>query len=276
MAGLLPTLILLVTCLPSSRPAPQHLDTAVLLEPRRHPLLIPILDRMLYHLPPPTVFQVFHGNTSGELLNTTYWSLIQRGRMVLVPLNVSNGGPSMLNYDMKRAPFWERILGEWLLFFQLDSAICSGSPWSITDFISDKWDFVGAPHSPITVTNHFNGGFSLRRRSKMLAAVRTVPFNASRSPNEDMYFSVGAVKRGVIKRAPRNVAMKFSVETTFYDRPFGFHKPWAYLKPAHLAALRRACPELLLFEADIAKTPRRRKDTSWAPPPAKAGPASNG
>eukprot|EP00667_Euglena_gracilis_P005514 EG_transcript_5554 len=234
------------------------LDTAVLVEPRRHPLLVPIIDRMLHQLPRSTFFQVFHGSTSLALLNATYQSLIVSGRMELIPLNVTNGGPNMLNYMMRRAPFWERCRGEWLLFFQLDSAICSGSPWSLDDFINDKWDFIGAPHTPEARRNHLNGGLSLRRRSKMLEVVKTVPLNVTEIPQEDIYFTIGAASRGVLKKAPRDIAMKFSVETTFYERPFGFHKPWAYLEREQLDALRGSCPELLLFQAEIAKAVKRR------------------
>jgi hypothetical protein len=103
-----------------------------------------------------------------------------------------------------------------------------------------------------------NGGLSLRSRAAMLRVIdsdaacggrysrRLFYFNVVPLP-EDVFFSSGISRLDPGSSCPRSVAERFAFEQYYPDlgvgvRPFGFHKPWAYL-PAE--TVRRALlPEI--------------------------------
>ena len=60
--------------------------------------------------------------------------------------------------------FWQRVQGDRVLLFQLDSVPCSGAQHNITHFFD--FDLIGAPWS--TVDIGYNGGLSLRNRTLLL------------------------------------------------------------------------------------------------------------
>ena len=61
---------------------------------------------------------------------------------------------------------------------------------------------------------------------------------------EDKYFSV--IKQHITNPAPYDLALKFSVEQYYYDKPFGLHKAWLYLTKEKWAQLKKDCPEINL------------------------------
>jgi len=64
-----------------------------------------------------------------------------------------------------------------------------------------------------------NGGFSLRKKAKMLEIIDAVPYT---NQNEDLYFS--SYKN--LYKPSAFEAMRFSVEEVFSPESFGCHKPW--------------------------------------------------
>jgi hypothetical protein len=88
-----------------------------------------------------------------------------------------------------------------------------------------KYDYVGAPWAGGIVGN---GGFSLRRKSKMLEVLEKckefIPKN-----NEDGFFSAGCAAV-TVKKPTGKEAEKFAVETVYHgEKPFGVHKAWEHL-----------------------------------------------
>jgi hypothetical protein len=139
--------------------------------------------------------------------------------------------------------FWRLVMGEKVLFFQLDSAFCSNSPHKLHDFL--KYDYIGAPwHRRFNIPAKVgNGGFSLRSRSKSLELLSSRSFD--HLYHEDVWFSrfLPSINANI---APVAVAMTFSVETIFYATPMAVHKP-IYLDSEEKKALCKNCPELRMI-----------------------------
>jgi len=114
--------------------------------------------------------------------------------------------------------FWENIAFDKILIFQSD---CRVLRTNIQDFI--QYDYVGAPWD--FQQDGGNGGLSLRTKSVMLDVIKNHP--RAKGMNEDIYFSKYIPEHG--KLAPRDVCMRFSVETVYYPTPFGIHAPWKWL-----------------------------------------------
>eukprot|EP00668_Euglena_longa_P014079 GGOE01018049.1.p1 GENE.GGOE01018049.1~~GGOE01018049.1.p1 ORF type:complete len:255 (+),score=69.38 GGOE01018049.1:67-831(+) len=220
------------------------LDTAVIVEVRRHPLLVPVVHHMLQHIPNSTIVQVFHGPRNEQTLRSNFREALRVGRVVLTRLNHTNMDIPMYNDLFYSVDFWEGCIGERIVVFQTDSAVCSLSPYSWADFLDPRWDFIGPPFRLQWKSKHQNGGFSLRRKSKMILALQKLSRTAAGDLNEDRFFSLYAAKQGIVRPAPLKVARKFAVETLFYASPFAIHKAWAYQSAKQLSELRRCCPEL--------------------------------
>jgi len=148
-------------------------------------------------------------------------------RITLVDLRVDNMNIAQYNELLTSPKFHEYIPTEMFLVFQTDTVILPQNAHLIDGFLD--YDYVGAPWTDCQVGN---GGFSLRRKSKMLELIEKVPFIKGEA--EDGYFSQYSGRPNndfsikVVKPSPEK-AKQFSVETVFYDQPFGCHKPWCYI-----------------------------------------------
>jgi len=145
--------------------------------------------------------------------------------------------------------FWKRVQGEKILFFQIDSAMCSNSPHKVTDFL--QYDYIGAPWdlSFFTFNQTYrvgNGGFSLRTRSKILALLESVPYN--KKIPEDVWYAQNMHRvNGLIPSI--EIAKTFAVESMYYERPVGVHRfPWHCRFRSDIS---RTCPEAMLVMPEI-------------------------
>lgn len=139
--------------------------------------------------------------------------------------------------------FWQAMHAEKVLTFQVDSVLCSGSAFSVDDFLA--YDYIGAPwiHNNNAVGN---GGLSLRSVDRMLHIARH--HNRTAHP-EDVFFVEGLadIAQGdeAVVRAPASVAQKFSWEM---DRqppsyvPFGLHRS-PIVPESTKTAILAGCPE---------------------------------
>jgi hypothetical protein len=218
------------------------LDVAVIVEPRNDPLLVPIVLDTIKKIPQNTKVYIFHGTDNIEMIHQGLSEYIHAGKIVLINMGVSN--ITVKNYSdmLTTKEFWNQIDGENILIFQTDSCICSFPDHSIYNYL--EYGYVGAPilnqleKDNITAQN---GGFSLRKKSKMLEAIRTKLKGEDTFP-EDVWFSV--IKKDITNPAPFYLANTFSVESIYYDRPFGIHKTWGDLTPDELERLKIHCPEI--------------------------------
>jgi hypothetical protein len=121
--------------------------------------------------------------------------------------------------------FWNIVPFDKCLIFQHDS-------WLLRKGIDEfmDWDYVGAPWN--FQEEGGNGGLSLRTVSVMKKICESEKWDGT---NEDIWFSKHLPKYG--KLAPRDICGSFSVESVYFENPFGVHAPWKYLTKGELNSL---------------------------------------
>ncbi|CAF3324321.1 unnamed protein product [Rotaria socialis] len=224
---------------------------AVLVEFRAVDHIVAVVHNVNHHIPSSWPIQIFHGKENQNFIkNSTLAPLIASGKIFLT-LMEEVYDRSRTNQLLTDPKFWQRVCGEKILLFQIDSAMCSNSPHKITDFL--QYDYVGAPWdlSFITLDRRYrvgNGGFSLRSRSKLLALLALIPYD-TQIP-EDVWYAQNLYRvNGSIPSV--EIAKTFSVESMYYERPLGVHRfPWHCKFRADLA---RTCPESMLVMPDVCR-----------------------
>ncbi|CAF4358854.1 unnamed protein product [Rotaria sp. Silwood2] len=218
---------------------------AILVEFRTVNHIVSIVHNVNNHIPSTWPIQIFHGNDNeGFIRNSTLAPLIASGKIFLT-LMKEVYGKNRTNELLTDRKFWQQVSGEKILFFQIDSAMCSNSPHKITDFL--QYDYIGAPWDPSwfgfgKVDLVGNGGFSLRSRSKILALLVLLPYD-HKTP-EDVWYSQN-LRRVNASIAPVNISKTFSVESVYYERPLGVHR--FPLKCSIRAKLFDTCPESMMI-----------------------------
>jgi hypothetical protein len=222
-----------------------HPHIAVLVEFRTTDLIVTVVHNVNPHIPSTWPIQMFHGKENENFIrNSTLAPFIATGKIFL-SLMEEVYGKDRTNELLTTPKFWQRVRGEKVLFFQIDSIMCSNSPHKITDFL--QYDYIGAPWDPSwfgfsEVDLVGNGGFSLRSRSKILALLAVLPYD--RKMPEDVWYGLN-LRRVNGSVAPVNVAKTFSVESIYYDRPLGAHQ--FNLKCSIRAKLYQTCPESMMI-----------------------------
>ena len=213
----------------------EQLDAAVIVEPRKHEYLIPIVKDNLKKLPSATKFYVFHGTDNEDFVRSGFGPEIESGKMILKNLGVKNLKTPDYNNLLTSKDFWSSIDGENILIYQTDTVICGDPGDKLKPFL--KYDYVGAPWVNGNYSNGKggNGGLSFRKKSAMLKALRDKKYNG---PAEDVYFS-----NSDLNFPSREEAAKFSAEQMYSKNPFGVHKVWTF-NHRWYPELVETCPEL--------------------------------
>ena len=207
--------------------------TAVIVEPRKHSALAFVLKNMATLLPDGWKILIFHGNTNGEFVQDIINEMENPSRFLTpIPLDVDNLSISQYNTLLMSSAFYKCIPTETMLIFQTDTMILE--PTYLEAFLS--YDYVGAPWKSGGVGN---GGLSLRKKSKMLAVMEAIlPCQI----NEDVYFSMQQIVP--LRKPTFQEAQKFSVETVFYEQPFGIHSAWKHLNKHEMSVLLKKYPAI--------------------------------
>jgi hypothetical protein len=203
-----------------------QIDSAVIVEPRVHIYMEQVLLNVLKNLSNETKFYIFHGKLNKDLLEKKYNVEIQNGKIILINMNISNMTRVEYSNMLTTVKFWEQISGENILIFQTDSCLCRHIDTFDFELYKD-YGFVGAPSRKTYPVPWQNGGLSLRKKSLMIQAIESKTSNESSWP-EDKFFSV--IKKHITNPATYELANKFSVEQFYFDKPFGIHSPWKYLR----------------------------------------------
>ena len=214
--------------------------TAIIVEPRKHRALAFVVRNVLENLEATWSVRIYHGTGNSEfvkkLLETELADLHQR--ITLEDLGVADL-PTARAYSeiLTSKKFTRAIPTETFLIFQTDSMINPRNKDLIHKFM--KYDYVGAPW-PWDWLQVGNGGFSLRKRSKMLAIIDTAP--PFTGQYEDHYFSMGSMAVRPFKPSAEE-AREFSIEQIYTPKSFGIHKAWIH-KPEKTEQLCADCPGL--------------------------------
>jgi len=167
---------------------------AVIVEPRRHELLIPILYNYMYHLPKTGInwnFHVFTHDVEYVLNN-----LPKGCEITITKLLQNNFTVDDYNRLFRSERFWSLINGENILIFQTDSYIIKPdllkASYMEYSYIGGIYNLILRPNGDQMVTNfhgnkddidlhnsintnfNINGGLSFRKKSAMIRCIREV------------------------------------------------------------------------------------------------------
>jgi hypothetical protein len=204
--------------------------TAIIVEPRKHAALSYVLNNILTNLSGDWNIVICHGTQNLEYIQNILTSELQNflNRVTLVNLGVENLNIYQYNDLLCSKKFYKYIPTETFLVFQTDTIILPQNAHLISEFL--EYDYVGAPWKHAGDIG--NGGFSLRKKTKMLEIIENAKlYNYGEA--EDAFFS--QAKGRVLNNPSIRIykptfekAKQFSVETVFYEQPFGCHAPWKH------------------------------------------------
>ncbi len=214
-------------------------EIAVIVEPRLHKYLKPVIDNMLRNINDNICIQVFHSKINEQFLRNNYEKLINNNKIILTLLeNVNNLTIRQYNLLLTSKEFWNKINKEIILIFQTDSCVVRHmNTFDFTPYLD--YGFIGAPcrRPPWQ-----NGGFSIRKKSLALKAIESSKIKITY--NEDKFFSY--VNNNICKPSTYELGNAFSVEQYYNENPFGLHKAWKYLSKENWQTLKNKFPEINL------------------------------
>ena len=190
------------------------------MEPRKHAALEFVLHNFLKNLSDDWVIMIFHGIDNIEYLYNIMANMPEQyiQRISLINMGIANLTRDEYSRMLTSEDFYNSIPTETFLIFQTDAMIFADNKHLINNFL--QFDYVGAPwpHSSYVVGN---GGLSLRKKSKMLEIIRTIPYAGE---SEDVYFCKQIAVP--LYRPSAEEAKWFSVENIFAEKSFGCHQGW--------------------------------------------------
>lgn len=232
----------------------QQLDVAVIVEPRKDIILIKVLKNYLKLLPKNTKIHIFHGIDNEKFILDNFSQEIFKNKIIMTNMKVKNLTIPEYNLLLTSLDFYNKINGENILIFQMDTCLCSNSKYKINDFFN--YDYVGSPwinQDDITYKNLQkkiiyeklynkvgNGGLSFRKKSKMIEHIKTHTYNGE---PEDIYFS----KSKILQFPSIKEASNFSTEYLVNPNSYGIHRSHKILSNDKIKLLRKTCPEFNIF-----------------------------
>ena len=220
--------------------------TAVMVEPRKHGAMEFVLKNFLENLDARWGFMIFHGTTNKEWLEVIVSKFPDHTKRIqLVNLGIASMDIHGYNKLIATAKFIEQIPTETFLIFQTDTMISPAGKDLVYDFI--HYDYVGAPWPRSILRescNVGNGGFSLRKKSKMLEIIksRTYPFQYP----EDLFYCINHTVP--MYKPSWEKAKLFSIESIYSPRTFGLHKAWKHIPIEDLKEQFPGIDQLKIFD----------------------------
>lgn len=199
--------------------------TAIIIEPRKHKAIEFVLQNALDCLNDDWKIIFFHGNNNIEYV-TNITKQLGSDRIQLIHLPIDNLLLTEYSSLFSINSIIYDYLTEIFIVFQTDSMMFFKNKHLLEKFMD--YDYVGAPWhiSGYFIIRHCgyigNGGFSLRKKSKMLEIVEKIKWEYD---NEDLYFCKN-YPNITVNKPTYELAMTFSVEAVFSEITFACHKPW--------------------------------------------------
>jgi hypothetical protein len=208
----------------------------VIVEPRCHERLILVIKNFMYLLQTKGWgLLIFHGRDNKEFLENglSGWPNVH-----YIEMPLSNMSAIEYSNMLCEPLFWRILINmgcHHSLIFQIDTVLLKDT---VDDFL--EYDYVGAPWCVqwLGVLEVGNGGLSLRNVWKCLMITqqcpRTLetPMGKRHLTNEDIYFCYH-LKLQNANIPTVETALKFSIETVFYEDPCGMHQPHIGRFPSH-------------------------------------------
>jgi hypothetical protein len=194
-----------------------------------------VVNNVLENLPAPWNLIVFPGEENKDVVTEFVKNLPREklSRVTVKDLGLKTMNIPEYNALMMSDRILNEIPTEVFMIVQTDSMICKGGNHLLQKFM--KYDYVGAPWKGSDKVG--NGGFSLRRKSKMLDIMKKCPPNGH---SEDGYYSAGC-EAAMPSKPTADEAEEFSVETRYTGKqPFGIHKTWEHI-PENDPAMEEKC-----------------------------------
>ncbi|KAJ3181419.1 hypothetical protein HDU87_001025 [Geranomyces variabilis] len=223
---------------------------ALLIELRPERTLIPILLHYMATVPEDWPFMLMHSAEVVPLLNrsSAVKKYITSGKLTAMqlPETIKLKDRQDVSYFLTQNSTWHLLPepAEHIFFFQLDAMICSNSEQSVDDYL--HFDYIGAPWPHAPQLRGGNGGFSMRRKSRLLRCLRHRTWHRGED-SEDVFYSYCLSSFPDAVMPSFNQQKEFAIERVDSPRYLGLHKPAGGVKVAtHLDF----CPEAaMLFRA---------------------------
>ena len=208
---------------------------AVIVETREHKALPFVLNNVMSILPDGWGLQIFHGSNNLEYVKkVTDTELLNGKEITYTDLKIDSISADDSSLEiMLTEDFWNKVVGETVLYFECDTMLCPNSEYKVEDF--EHFDFIGGywGNQLEMLDNDYskvmNGGLSLRKKSYMLDIIKNElqPYlDRGGNPCED-YFVTDRIRN---KPKVKDV-LSFSIDNGYMyplndKAPFGLHKPW--------------------------------------------------
>ena len=213
---------------------------AVIVETREHDALPFVLNNVMSVLPEEYSLQIFHGTSNYEYV----YDSVENDMMLLdkevefTNLNIDSISADDSSLEiMLTKDFWNKVVGENVLYFECDTMLCPNSEFKIEDF--ENFNYIGGYWgNELGMMNQkynrvMNGGLSFRKRSFMLDIIENKLqsyLDNGGNPCED-YF----VSEMVEDKPTYEEVLSFSIDNGYMypinnKAPFGLHKPWGEVK----------------------------------------------
>jgi len=208
---------------------------AVIVETREHKALPFVLNNVMSILPDGWGLQIFHGSNNLEYVKkVTDTELLNGKEITYTDLKIDSISADDSSLEiMLTEDFWNKVVGETVLYFECDTMLCPNSEYKVEDF--EHFDFIGGywGNQLEMLDNDYskvmNGGLSVRKKSYMLDIIKNElqPYlDRGGNPCED-YFVTDRIRN---KPKVKDV-LRFSIDNGYMyplndKAPFGLHKPW--------------------------------------------------
>jgi len=264
---------------------PHASNVATIIESRPLTNLAPLILHFATVLGPSWPIVVFTTDPSTTPNSASFIRAIESGRVTVqaLPANTSFHVRDQVSEFLTSPWLWEALApAPHVLLFQADSIVCANSEARVEDFL--KYDFIGAPIRPGMGYGDegMNGGLSLRNRSLTLAITKRWNWKEERDHALDPMFPPVAYEdqwfykkmkfmnnetaklhaddpdtegdswgtwEPKVRLPTQEAAMRFSVESIWYERPWGYHQV-AHWHWGRRKEIDQWCPEHRLATSD--------------------------
>ena len=223
----------------------------VIVEPRKHKVLQPIIELFDQRMDPKWDLYVFHGSTNAEYAKQSIQNVKHRNTY-LHSIGTDNLTADKYNALFRKQTFWDQIQAEHILVFQTDVVLCKDTPHAIEQFM--KFDYIGCPYEEKKVGKQSTkwegapfygiGGLSYRKKSFMK---RCIDAYGHENQAEDVLFSKCVDQLSEIKPTSDDL-FRFCSQHSVNPNSFGAHKTQYDIKKEEKSKLYAFCPEARMLE----------------------------